>query len=242
MGDICTRNCRFCSVKSASTLMVKNKLLPIPDLKESIRIANIVKKMNLDFVVITSVDRDDLEDYGVRYFLRTIRALRYINPNVGIEILTPDFKGDVNLIYRIVKEKPEVYNHNMETVERISKKVRNKSNYFTSLSVLETVKKIDSNMITKSGIMLGLGETFQEIKELFQHLVDVKCDILTIGQYIQPTYRNIPVSKFVTPNEFYEYKVLAESMKIPLVYSSPFIRSSYKSKEAYNKIKNEINN
>ncbi|MDH4128730.1 MAG: lipoyl synthase [Spirochaetota bacterium] len=232
LGNICTRNCKFCSVESNN-----NEQTLKLDVDEAKRVAQAVDQMNLKYVVITSVTRDDLEDGGSGQFVKTIKAIRNLNKLVKCEVLTPDFNGNYESIKRVVLENPEVYNHNLETIERITPLLRSKSSYTRSLYVLEQVKKINAKIFTKSGIMLGLGETKQEVLRLFQDLVNVGCDIITIGQYLQATKCNYPVQEYVSEDIFKFYKDEAIKLGFKLVFSSPFVRSSYNAYKSFESLK-----
>jgi len=235
MGDTCTRACAFCDVKTG----IPKSL----DEFEPIRIANAVKKLELRHVVITSVDRDDLEDGGSNHFSDVIKQTRKINPNTTIEVLTPDFlrKGEA---YRIVvKAKPDVFNHNIETVPSLYLKVRPGSRYFSSLELLKNVKKIDKDIFTKSGIMVGLGETRDEILQVMDDLKAADVDFLTIGQYLQPSVKHFPLDRYYTPKEFEDLGIIAKAKGFLLVSSSPLTRSSYHADDDFAQLKlNRIKN
>ena len=219
MGDICTRNCSFCGVDSGK---------PEPlDKDEHYRVADAVKKMGLKYVVITSVTRDDLSDGGAAHFADAVREVKKLNPESKVECLIPDFKGNIENLKILLREDPDVLNHNVETIKINYSRVRNKANYAESLSLLRRAKKINSNIFTKSGFIVGLGESREEIKELLSDLKDAGCDIITIGQYLRPSSENVEVSKYYTPQEFKELKNLAESFKFKVVVSGVFVRSSY---------------
>jgi len=218
-GDICTRSCKFCNTQTG-------KPLPL-DRQEPERIAESVKEMALKHVVITSVDRDDLPDYGAGHWAETIRTIKSVNPSVTMEVLIPDFKGNKKLLDLIIREQPEIISHNMETVRRLTPIVRSIDSYDTSLSVLAYVASF--GIATKSGIMLGLGEKKEEILELFDDLLRFKCEKLSIGQYLQPSRKNIPVSEYIHPDVFNEYRIIAEKRGFKNVRSAPFVRSSYHS-------------
>ncbi len=234
MGKSCTRSCLYCSVDNTSALM--KQMMPPLDENEPRRIAEIVRELNLLFVVITSVARDDLLDGGASHFVKTINEIKLTNPNSLIEVLTPDFKGNINSIQKILNAIPQVYNHNLETIERLTPVIRKQGSYSISLKVLELVKKINPGMITKSGVMLGLGESENEIIQLINDLTSVQCDILTIGQYLQPSLKNYPVREYIPQDKFDYYKKIALSKGLKIVHSSPFVRSSYKAKESYEMI------
>ena len=238
MGDICTRACSFCNVATGKP----NKL----DLSEPIRVAKSVARLNLNHVVITSVDRDDLHDGGADHFVSTITDIRKYSPNTSIEILTPDFLKKNGALQKVISAKPDVFNHNLETVPRLYPSVRPGARYFHSLSLLAKVKEVDPNIFTKSGIMVGLGETQNEIYQVMDDMRSADIDFLTIGQYLQPTIKHHKVEKFVHPDEFEQYKKIALSKGFLLVSSSPFTRSSFHASEDFKKLKkiriNQLNN
>lgn len=221
LGDICTRSCNFCNVKTGKPLPIN------PD--EPAQIANSVKQLNLNHCVITSVDRDDLPDSGASAWVNTINEIKRINPNTTIEVLIPDFDGNTKHIKQIINAKPEVISHNLETVENLTPKVRSRAKYKTSLQVIEQVAK--SGLVAKSGIMLGLGETEEEILNTMQDLRSVNCKVLTLGQYLQPTRKHHPVKEYIHPNKFDEYKTIGLNMGFSFVESAPLVRSSYKADE-----------
>jgi len=229
MGDICTRGCSFCNVKTG-----KPNLL---DSFEPQKIAKATKELNLKHVVITSVDRDDLDDGGANHFSEVIKETRKINKNTTIEVLTPDFlkKGDV--YKKIISAKPDVFNHNIETVPSLYRSVRPGSRYFASVNLLKSVKEIDKSMFTKSGIMLGLGEKKDEVLQVMDDLLSANVDFLTIGQYLQPSVKHYPLKRYVHPNEFMEFKEIALSKGFLIVSSSPLTRSSYHADEDFFKMK-----
>jgi len=235
MGDTCTRACAFCNVKTG---------LPNPlDQDEPIRIAKATKDLNLKHVVITSVDRDDLDDGGAEHFSKTILEIKKLNPDTSIEILTPDFlrKGDV--YKKIISSKPDVFNHNIETVPSNYTKVRPGSRYFQSINLLKVVKDFDNKIFTKSGLMLGLGESEDELYQVMDDLRCARVDFLTLGQYLQPTDRHYPIKKFIPPADFEKYKKIAYSKGFLLVSSSPMTRSSYHADDDFKKLKEKrINN
>ena len=238
MGDICTRACSFCNVATGKP----NKL----DLSEPIRVAKSVARLNLNHVVITSVDRDDLYDGGADHFVATITDIRKYSPNTSIEILTPDFLKKDGALEKVINAKPDVFNHNLETVPRLYPSVRPGARYFHSLSLLAKVKEVDPNIFTKSGIMVGLGESQNEIYQVMDDMRSADIDFLTIGQYLQPTIKHHKVEKFVHPDEFDKYKKVALSKGFLLVSSSPFTRSSFHASEDFEKLKkiriNHLNN
>jgi lipoic acid synthetase len=224
LGRICTRSCRFCDVTHGRPGPVNEK--------EPQQLAQAVKKMGLEYVVITSVDRDDLQDYGAGHFAEVIEEVRKQNPHTMIEVLTPDFQGDQSAIDKVIAAKPDVFNHNMESVRRISPKIRHRATYDCSLDVLEYVKKQDPSILTKTGIMLGLGETADEINELMDDLRAVNVDFLTIGQYLQPSPKHYPLHEYVPVETFAEYQRTGMTKKFKYVASSPLVRSSYRARAA----------
>ena len=233
MGDTCTRACAFCDVKTGKP----EKLDPF----EHIKIANAVKKLNLRHVVITSVDRDDLKDGGSSHFKEVVLMTRRRNPNTTIEVLTPDFlrKGDSYKI--ILKSNPDVFNHNIETVPRLYVKVRPGARYFASLELLKNAKNYNSNIFTKSGIMVGLGEEKDEIIQVMDDLRSANVDFLTIGQYLQPSAKHHPLDRYYNPSEFKELEKIAKSKGFLLVSSSPLTRSSYHADEDFALLKKNRN-
>ena len=229
MGDTCTRACAFCNVKTG----LPDKL----DVFEPYKISQVVKKMNLSHVVITSVDRDDLDDGGAEHFAKTINAIRKTSPETTVEILTPDFLKKEDALEKILKDYPDVFNHNLETVPRLYLSIRPGARYFNSLKLLNDVKDKNSNIFTKSGLMLGLGEKKNEIMQVMDDLRAAKVDFLTLGQYLQPTKKHAPVAKYITPDEFNSYKIIAESKGFLMVSSSPLTRSSHHAEEDFKILK-----
>lgn len=229
MGEVCTRGCRFCNVKTGNP---KGKL----DLEEPQKVAYAVSQMGLDYVVLTSVDRDDLPDEGSMHFAQTVRRLKSLSPDLIVEVLTPDFKGNETFIANIVDAEPDVFAHNVETVERLTPRVRDRrAGYAQSLRVLEYVKERDESRYTKTSLMLGLGESDEEIRQTLRDLRGVGCDVVTFGQYLQPQKRHLPVEEFVTPEKFREWQTEAESMGFLYVASGPLVRSSYRAGEYFMK-------
>jgi lipoic acid synthetase len=234
MGDKCTRACAFCDVITG-----KPKSL---DPLEPIKISSAVKKLNLKHAVITSVDRDDLDDGGANHFHKVIMETRKNNPKTTIEVLTPDFLKKGDSYKKVIKAKPDVFNHNIETVPGLYRQVRPGSRYFSSMELLKNVKKIDRNIFTKSGLMVGLGENKDEILQVMDDLRSAEVDFLTIGQYLQPSVKHHPLDKYYKPDEFEELKSIAKSKGFLLVSSSPLTRSSYHADEDFAKLqKNRIN-
>ena len=233
MGEVCTRGCRFCNVKTGNPKGVLDK-------DEPVKVATAVSQMNLDYVVLTSVDRDDLPDEGAEHFSQTVKELKTRIPNLLVEVLTPDFKGRIECIKKVLSANPNVFAHNIETVERLTPSVRDRrAGYRQSLKVLETIKQLSENVIyTKSSLMLGLGETDEEIKTTLKDLRAVDCDIVTFGQYLRPKKRHLPVKEYVTPQKFQEWKNYALNMGFLYVASGPLVRSSYRAGEFF--IKNLI--
>ncbi len=223
-GDHCTRACKFCAVSTA-------KPQPL-EADEPARVAEATRRMQLKHVVITAVARDDLEDGGAEHFRQTIEKVRELNPGIVIEVLVPDFLDRDFAIDAVLSAKPHIYNHNLETVRRLTPVVRHRATYDRSLSVLCKVKdKRGDAIYTKSGMMLGLGETESEVLQAMADLRESKCDILTLGQYLQPTLKHLPVSEFVRPEKFAEYKAHAEKLGFVHVASGPMVRSSYHADE-----------
>jgi lipoic acid synthetase len=219
-GDRCTRACGFCSVTTARPFTL--------DHDEPERVAEAARRLGLKHIVITAVARDDLEDGGALHFKRTIESVRRLNPGAAIEVLTPDFNDSDAAIQIVLSARPEIFNHNLETVRRLTPKVRSKSNYDRSLSVLRKVKEWGRESIyTKSGMMLGLGETEMEVLQALQDLRSAQCDILTLGQYLQPTLKHLPVEEYIPPSRFEDYKRTAEGLGFLHVASGPLVRSSY---------------
>ena len=234
MGDTCTRACAFCDVITG-----KPKSL---DPLEPLKISSAVKKLNLKHTVITSVDRDDLDDGGANHFNKVIMETRKNNPKTTIEVLTPDFLKKGDSYKKVIKAKPDVFNHNIETVPGLYRQVRPGSRYFSSMELLKNVKKIDRNIFTKSGLMVGLGENKDEILQVMDDLRSAEVDFLTIGQYLQPSVKHHPLDKYYKPDEFEELKSIAKSKGFLLVSSSPLTRSSYHADEDFAKLqKNRIN-
>jgi lipoic acid synthetase len=219
-GDRCTRACGFCAVTTAKPLALETD--------EPARVAEATRRMKLKHVVITAVARDDLADGGAEHFRQTIEKVRELNPGVAIEVLVPDFLGRDESIDLVLAARPHIYNHNLETVRRLTPGVRHRATYDRSLSVLGKVKKKRGGSIyTKSGLMLGLGETEEELFQALQDLRRVRCDLLTLGQYLQPTLRHLPVVEFIPPSTFARHKAAAEEMGFVHVASGPLVRSSY---------------
>ncbi|MFZ4404555.1 MAG: lipoyl synthase [Pseudobdellovibrionaceae bacterium] len=227
MGEVCTRGCKFCHVKTGNP---KGQI----DAFEPEKVAYSISQMGLKYVVITSVDRDDLPDQGAAHFARTITTIKKLDPDVLVEILTPDFRGQQDLINILVDANADVFAHNIETVERLTPKVRDpRAPYRQSLRVLQMVKERKPNQYTKSSIMLGLGETDEEIKQTLVDLRSVGCDVVTFGQYLQPTERHLKVVDYVTPEKFKEWQEIAEAMGFLYVASGPLVRSSYRAGEFF---------
>jgi len=229
LGDVCTRACTFCNIKTGRPDQL--------DPHEPERVGEAVGKMGLSHIVITSVDRDDLDDGGATHFAQTIQAIRAAAPNTTIEILTPDFLRKDGAIEIVVAAKPDVYNHNLETVPRLYSEVRPGARYFHSLRLLDQVKKIDPTLFTKSGIMVGLGETKNEVYQVMDDLRAANVDFITIGQYLQPTPKHHPLLNFITPDEFGEYASMARGKGFLMVAASPLTRSSYHAGDDFAKLK-----
>ena len=216
-GDICTRSCRFCNT-------LTGKPLPL-DPKEPENVAESIRLMQLKHAVITSVDRDDLSDFGAQHWADTIRKIKEVNPDTTVEVLIPDFQGHLELVDKVIEATPEIISHNMETVRRISPEVRSAAKYEISLSVLKHIA--DRGIVAKTGIMVGLGETIEEVHELMDDVKAVGVSVLTIGQYLQPSRKNIPVKEYITPEQFEIYKTVAIEKGFKHVESAPLVRSSY---------------
>jgi lipoic acid synthetase len=220
LGDICTRSCGFCDIKTGRPLAL--------DWAEPIRVAQAVKAMNLQHVVITSVNRDEREDGGAPIFAQCIQRIREVQPGCSIEVLIPDFKGSRANLQTVMTARPEILNHNVETVARLFKKVQPQDKYEWAMATLRNAKEIDAEVLTKSGIMLGLGETWDEILAVMQDVVDCGVDILTIGQYLQPSRQHLPIEKYYHPDEFEQLRQLGYEMGFRWVESGPLVRSSYR--------------
>lgn len=229
LGDVCTRACAFCNIKTGRPDQL--------DPHEPERVAEAVAKMGLSHVVITSVDRDDLDDGGAGHFARVIQLIRLFSPGTTIEVLTPDFQRKEGAIEMVVAARPDVYNHNLETVPGLYHRVRPGARYYHSLRLLETVKKLDPTIFTKSGIMVGLGEKRQEVHQLMDDLRAADVDFLTIGQYLQPTPKHHPIMDFITPNDFENYATMARGKGFLMVSSTPLTRSSYHAGDDFIKLR-----
>jgi len=229
MGDVCTRACAFCNVATG-------KPRPLDD-GEPDRLAQAAVQMGLKYVIVTSVDRDDLPDGGAAHFARVIAALRRAVPSCVIEVLTPDFKNKEGGAETLAAARPDVFNHNLETVPRLYPAIRKGARYFTSLRLLQEVKEREPSLFTKSGLMVGLGETKEEIGQVMDDLRAANVDFLTIGQYLQPTPKHAPLDRYVPPEEFEAYAAMARTRGFALVSSSPFTRSSYFADEDFEKLK-----
>lgn len=223
LGNLCTRGCGFCSVPKGNPL----KKEFIIDPQEPRNVARMAAQMGLRYVVITSVNRDDLADGGSAHFADTVRQVRRALPSARVEVLTPDFEGNLDAVGRVLEAGPHVFNHNVETVARLYGRVRPQADYRGSLAVLEYARKAKPDVLTKSGFMAGLGETAAEVHQLLADLRAVGVEIVTIGQYMQPTRRNLPVSEFVSPQQFDSYRDYGLSLGFRMVFSGPFVRSSY---------------
>lgn len=232
MGDTCTRGCRFCSVKTS-------RKPPPLDPEEPEKVSSAIAKWGLDYVVLTSVDRDDLEDQGSNHFREVIQKLKEKKPDLLVEALTPDFQGNEELIHKVATSGLDVFAHNVETVKRLTSKVRDRrANYDQSLAVLKYAKNV-GKCITKTSLMLGLGESEEDLMETLHDLRAIDVDVVTFGQYLQPTRKHLPVKKYITPEEFDEWKIKAENMGFKYVASGPLVRSSYKAGEFF--LKNLLN-
>jgi lipoic acid synthetase len=230
-GERCTRACAFCNVATGKPLAL--------DATEPARVAQAAQRLGLKYVVITSVDRDDLPDGGASHWVQTIRAVREAIPDAKIEVLTPDFKGKLQDVETVARERPHVYNHNIETVPRLYSVARRGSKYQRSLDVLQFVKNFDASIKTKSGLMTGLGETKDEILETLRDLKNHGVDFITLGQYLRPSPRHLAVQKYYHPDEFEELKLAGEAMGFEMVASGPFVRSSYHAGEDFERVEKD---
>lgn len=230
-GDICTRACKFCNTKSG-------KPLPLNP-EEPEMVAKSIRELGLKHAVITSVDRDDLNDHGATHWAETIRAIKKENPGITMEVLIPDFQGDSSCLNLIIEAKPDIISHNIETVKRLTPQVRSVAKYERSLKVLQQISQ--SGIPAKSGLMLGLGETKEEVFETLGDLLHVGCKLISIGQYLRPSKKNIPVEAYISPKEFKEYEAEAQKLGFDHVESGPFVRSSYRSIDYLKKEKKEKN-
>lgn len=233
LGDTCTRNCRFCAVKNSSGTVLAASL-PVED--EPSRIVRAVKEFALHYVVITSVTRDDLIDGGAGRFARTIELIRGIDKNIKIEVLIPDFKGDPLSLETVVEAGPQITAHNLETVPRLYSGLRPQADYLRSLKVLARIKSINRNLITKSSLMLGLGEREDEVMQTMEDLRDSQCDILTLGQYLAPSEEHYPVQEFIPLEQFKKYAQLGLASGFKAVLSGPKVRSSYQAEKVYKEV------
>ncbi|MBM3709767.1 MAG: lipoyl synthase [Actinobacteria bacterium] len=231
MGNICTRNCAFCGVGKGTPIKI--------DSSEPENIARASLYMKLDYIVLTSVTRDDIEDGGAEHFGRTVIEIKKLLPESIVECLIPDFAGNLKNLETLLNSNPDVLNHNIETIERNYSLIRNKADYKSSINILKSSKKINQGIITKSGFMLGLGESRKEISKMLHDLKSADCDIITIGQYLSPGSKNFPVYKYYSPEEFIEIKKEAEKLDFKYVVSGIFVRSSYNAAAAFNNARNK---
>ena len=225
MGDTCTRACGFCDVNTGKPSDL--------DELEPLRVAESVKTMKLTHAVVTSVNRDDLEDGGSEFFAKTIQEIKLMNPSTSVEVLIPDFKGDRRAIDNIINEAPEVLNHNLETVPRLQREIRTAASYGRSLSLLQYAKEVNFSGKTKTGLIVGMGEEFDEVIAVLKDVSQIDIDIVTIGQYLRPTSKHRPIHRYVTQDEFEEYKLIGEKFGIPHIESGPLVRSSYHAKDSF---------
>lgn len=232
MGSVCTRNCTFCAVSKGKPTLL--------DPEEPTRIAGMVRELELKHTVITSVTRDDLEDGGAEQFIKTIRAIRAMNPGVTIEVLIPDFNGEESSVDAIISKAPEVVNHNIETVKSLYREVRPGAHYERSLTVLARISERRNGSVIKSGMMVGLGETKEQVSEAMDNLLETGVQILTIGQYLRPTREHHDVKRYVTPDEFEAYREVGLEKGFLAVASGPFVRSSFRAQEIYQEACNRI--
>lgn len=229
LGDTCTRACAFCNIKTG----IPNRVDP----SEPNNVAEACATMGLEHIVITSVDRDDLDDGGADQFVQVIKALREQSPNTTIELLTPDFRNKTGALERVVEAKPDVFNHNLETAPRLYPTIRPGARYYHSLKILDRAKQLDPSIFTKSGIMVGLGEDKQEVYEVMDDMREADIDFLTIGQYLQPTANHAPLQRYVTPEEFEGYEQMARAKGFLLVSATPLTRSSYHAGDDFAKLR-----
>ncbi|MQG74912.1 MAG: lipoyl synthase [SAR202 cluster bacterium] len=225
LGDTCTRACTYCAVKTGKPTGL--------DLEEPLRLAQTVEKLQLKYAVITSVNRDDLADGGAFIFSQCITQIKKRTPRCKVEVLTPDFQGDIKALKSVIDSGPDTFNHNIETVRRVFPRIRAKGDYDLSLDVLANAKLINPECVTKSGMMVGLGETFEEIIDTMKDLRRVNCDLMTIGQYLRPSVKHSPISKWYTPQEFEELKDEGENLGFKHIASGPLVRSSYHADEQH---------
>ena len=225
LGDICTRACSYCAVKTGMPTTL--------DLQEPVRLAETVERLGLRYAVITSVDRDDLPDGGAFIFAQCIRQIRKRLPSCKVEVLIPDFEGNLDALAMVMEAKPDTLNHNIETVRRVFSRVRPKGDYDMSLELLANAKRLDGDAVTKSGMMVGLGESWDEILETMRDLRSVDCDLLTIGQYLRPSDKHAPLARWYTPGEFDELRREGEALGFRHVASGPLVRSSYHADEQH---------
>ena len=228
LGDICTRTCTFCAVN-------KGRPLP-PELQEPEHVVAAVKSLGLDYVVLTSVTRDDLADYGTNQFARTIQSIHEYDNNIAVEVLIPDFAGSLSALRRVLAARPAVINHNIETVPRLYAELRPEADYWRSIQLLKRAKMAGNGILTKSGLMLGLGEEKREVVRVMTDLRHAGCDLLTIGQYLQPSPGHHKVVRYVPPDEFFEYQSIGRELGFASVISGPRVRSSYKAAETYSQV------
>ncbi len=229
LGNICTRNCLFCSVEKSQPLK--------PDLMELVNIPKAVKELSMEHVVITSPTRDDLSDGGVGHYIKLIQLLKNDRPEAVIEVLVPDFKGNLNSVKKVVNAGVNIFGHNLETIPRLYKELRPEADFNRSISLLKEAKYFDKKILTKSSLILGLGEKEGEVIEIMRRLKEIDCDILILGQYLRPTKREVGVSEFVTPEQFKRYENIAYEIGLRNILAEPFARSSYKADLVYKKAK-----
>lgn len=233
LGDICTRGCKFCAVKTGNPKGIVNDAEPFM-LAQCVKEMNELNSAKLDYIVITSVDRDDLPDQGAGHFAECVREVKTAVPGIMVEVLTPDFRGSRDCIKTVVDSGPDVFGHNLETVSRLQRKIRDvRANYEQSLSVLAAVKKINPKIFTKSSLMLGIGESEEEVIGAMRNLRTVDVDILTLGQYLRPSSWHLPVSEYVSPEKFNKLKLIGEGLGFRYVAAGPFVRSSYRAGEFF---------
>jgi lipoic acid synthetase len=232
LGNICTRNCAYCNVKTGKPLL--------PDKNEPKRITSVIEKLKLNYVVITCVTRDDLDNGGAGVFAETVKEIKNVNPNCKVELLISDMNGNWEALKMITEANPEVIGHNVEVVRELFPKMRPQGNYERSMELLRNLKKYNPNLIIKSGIMIGLGETQEEIIRTMKDIRSTDCDIMTIGQYLAPSFEHAFVEKFYSPEEFSFLKEVGETLDFGCVESGPLVRGSFKASESYRKVREKI--
>jgi lipoic acid synthetase len=231
LGDTCTRNCSYCAVKKSGTKKRLNF-----DFNEPVRVAEVVRSLGIRYAVVTSVARDDLEDGGAGEFVKTVKLIRAIDKDIKVELLIPDFQGKIKSLIRVIDSCPDVIGHNIETVARLYKTLRPEADYGLSLNLIAKIKDLSPELLTKSSIMLGLGESEREVINTMEELSNIRCDILTLGQYLAPSNKHYPVKEFISLGQFQKYKNIAIGLGFKFVLSGPLVRSSYQAEEVYKEV------